>query len=320
MPSVLTQVLAVLFLVLIAAAAIAAIAIALRQRGTQSNTADRAQLASELIELEEELNYAEAFAASDPVATANLARAHAELNLAFATYNKNSAVSGEQLATADANSIRGRLAIVRETLANPTANTGSVATYTPAVIVDTQLAPTIGTGSRIFEVALWVLGIIPGLVLLLKKKQARNYFAALDQRIKSNAAQIDVFLSERADILRRCPGFTPDLDVASAMGGTGRNATNGQIDHAYQVLVERAKAQHYGHIPPDLQAALRADRNVQREITAARTLYNDTVNMWNTDIFIWPSKMMVADEARLTSRPVFVASQLSSAVDLSGVR
>jgi len=316
-------VLAIGFLVLIGAAGIAALAIAGRQRRGIGTSQDRAQLASQLISSEEELNYAEAFNANDPVAAANLARAHQELNTAFATYNQTSAVSGEALSVADANDIHSRLAIVREILANPhTQVSGNIAVATPAVIVSNQLAPTINTGSKVFEVAMWGLGIVPGAVLQLKKNQARNYFTALDRRINSTAAQIDVFLEQRAQILRNCPGFTPDIDpgLASGLPSEARNITNGRIDRAYQVLIERAQAQNGGAIPPGLQASLRADRNVQREITAARTLYNDTVNMWNTDIFMWPSRQMVAADQRLTTRPVFVGSQLNTAVDLNRVR
>ena len=48
--------------------------------------------------------------------------------------------------------------------------------------------------------------------------------------------------------------------------------------------------------------------NYTEEITAARTLYNDTVTQWNTDIFIWPTKMIVAAKAGYTTRIPFTAS------------
>ena len=280
----------------------------------------QAQFAADLIALEEELKYAEAFAADDPAAAANLARANAELNAAFATYNQASEAKGRGISDSDANAIIARLTIVREILTNPTAPvTGTMVSTPPAVLVNTQLSPTIGNGSKLFEIGMWVLGIVPGIVLQVKKNKARNYFTALDRRINSNAAQIDVFLEQRAQILRNCPGFTADIDpgLASGLSTEARNITNGRIDHAYQVLVENARAANNGVIPPELERALRADRNVQREITAARTLYNDTVNMWNTDIFMWPAKQMVAADERLTTRPVFVGSRLGATLDLN---
>lgn len=47
---------------------------------------------------------------------------------------------------------------------------------------------------------------------------------------------------------------------------------------------------------------------LQKEITAARALYNDTVNQWNTDIYAWPTKMIVASRAGYTTRIPFTAS------------
>ena len=283
----------------------------------------QAQFASQLIELEEELKYAEAFSSDNPATTANLTRANAELNAAFATYNAATDAKGRGIPENDANAIAARLSIVREILANPAhpiSGTALSVSTAPAVIVNTQLSPTVKGGSKVFEIGMWVLGIVPGIVLQVKKNKARNYFTALDRRINSNAAQIDVFLEQRAQILRNCPGFSEDIDPGLAAGldfAEARNVTNGRIDHAYQVLVERAQADNGGVVPPSLEKALRADRGIQREITAARTLYNDTVNMWNTDIFMWPAKQMVAADERLTTRPVFVGSRLGATLDLN---
>jgi len=303
--------------VLIAAAGVAAFTIARRQRLARGTSSDRSQLAAQLIELEEELNYAEAFSANDVVASQNLAQAHSELNAAFATYNRNA--DGQAISTNDSNAIYTRLALVKDILANPSiSRVGLVATSAPSIIVNTQLTPTITGGSRVFEVAMWVLGIVPGVVLAVRKSKARNLFVALDRRIAANAAQIDVYLERRAAILRACPEFTPDIDPALAVtGNQARNVANGRIDHAYQVLIARAKAHNGGFLPASLERTLREDRNVQREIAAARTLYNDTVNMWNTDLFMWPAKQMVAAEERLTTKPIFVGSQLDSALDLN---
>ena len=47
---------------------------------------------------------------------------------------------------------------------------------------------------------------------------------------------------------------------------------------------------------------------LQREITAARELYNDSINAWNRDIFAWPTKMIVAARNGYTTRIPFIAS------------
>ena len=66
---------------------------------------------------------------------------------------------------------------------------------------------------------------------------------------------------------------------------------------------------------PDLKAhqtlaeAMQQNSYLQREITAAREVYNDTVLRWNQDIFAWPTKMIVAARAGYTTRIPFTASR-----------
>ena len=57
-----------------------------------------------------------------------------------------------------------------------------------------------------------------------------------------------------------------------------------------------------------LADAMQQNSYLQKEITAARALYNDTVNQWNTDIYAWPTKMIVASRAGYTTRIPFTAS------------
>jgi LemA protein len=53
---------------------------------------------------------------------------------------------------------------------------------------------------------------------------------------------------------------------------------------------------------------MRQNSYLQKEVTAARTLYNDTVGMWNQDVFAWPTKQIVAARAGYTTRIPFTAS------------
>ena len=45
-----------------------------------------------------------------------------------------------------------------------------------ANVIAKKLPVKVGVGSTIFEILLWVLGIIPGVVFLFKKIKAKNYF------------------------------------------------------------------------------------------------------------------------------------------------
>ena len=47
----------------------------------------------------------------------------------------------------------------------------------------------------------------------------------------------------------------------------------------------------------------------QREITAAREHYNDVVNQWNTAVYEWPAKQIVAARRGYTTRIPFAASK-----------
>ena len=47
---------------------------------------------------------------------------------------------------------------------------------------------------------------------------------------------------------------------------------------------------------------------LQKEITAARSLYNDTVAQWNASLYEWPTKQIVAARAGYTTRIPFTAS------------
>ena len=53
---------------------------------------------------------------------------------------------------------------------------------------------------------------------------------------------------------------------------------------------------------------MRQNSYLQQEITAARTLYNDTVTLWNISLYEWPTKMIVAAKKGYTTRIPFAAS------------
>ncbi|MDR0535777.1 MAG: LemA family protein [Puniceicoccales bacterium] len=188
-------------------------------------------------------------------------------------------------------------------------------------VIEKQIPVRVGAGSLLFEIALWLLGILPGLIFLFMKISARNYLLKLQQKIQADASQIDNYLEQRVMILQNVAPLVAkaiDLDkdvmraVAAYRGGSSpdsqRNALSGQLDQAFGRLFPQVEAY------PDLKAhaaiadAMRQNSYLQKEITAARALYNDTVSMWNADIFAWPTKMIVAASAGYTTRIPFTAS------------
>ena len=188
-------------------------------------------------------------------------------------------------------------------------------------VIAKQLPVTVGTGSKIFEIALWVCGIVPGIVFAVMKVQAKNYFQKLQQKIQHNASQIDNYLEQRVMVLQNCARLLDkaiDLDKTtyeniakyrSGLGDEARNEVAGQLDQMARSI--NLAFENYPNLEAHKQIsdAMKQNMYLQREITAARELYNDSINTWNRDIFSWPTKQIVAAKKGYTTRIPFIASK-----------
>ena len=191
-------------------------------------------------------------------------------------------------------------------------------------VIVKKIPAEVGAGSKFFEIILWVCGILPGVIFLFMKINAQKHFDQLQQKIQRNASQIDNYLEQRVMVLQNCARLLEkaiDLDkntfenIAKFRSGssndadTARNELGGQIETMSRDI--NVAFENY----PDLQAhreiadAMQQNMYLQREITAARELYNDTINEWNKDIFEWPTKKIVAAKNGYTTRIPFVASK-----------
>ena len=191
-------------------------------------------------------------------------------------------------------------------------------------VIAKKLPVKVGIGSTIFEILLWLLGIIPGVIFLFAKINAKKYFSQLEQKIQANASQIDNYLEQRVMVLQNCARLLDkaiDLDkstyenIARYRSGNAsdhdaaRNELVGDLDKLAGSV--NVAFENY----PELQAhdgirdAMQQNMYLQREITAARELYNDTITTWNREIFAWPTKMIVAAKQGYTTRIPFTASQ-----------
>ena len=189
-----------------------------------------------------------------------------------------------------------------------------------ANVIVKKIPVTVGVGSLIFEILLWVLGIIPGVVFLFMKIKAKNYFQQLEQKIQHNASQIDNYLEQRVVVLSNCAKLVDkavNLDketfesIAKFRSGAGdelRNDVQGQLDQVSRSI--NVALENYPELKAhnEIEDAMKQNMYLQREITAARELYNDTINAWNRDIFAWPTKMIVAAKNGYTTRIPFIAS------------
>lgn len=192
-------------------------------------------------------------------------------------------------------------------------------------VIEKQLPVKVGVGSTVFEVILWVLGIIPGIVFLFMKINAGKYLSQLQQNIQSAASTVDNYMEQRVVELKNAAQLLDkaiDLDkdtmtkIASYRGGMntaeGDRARN-EIAQTMDNVAAKINVAFENY--PDLKAhqeiadVLQKNSYLQREITAARELYNDAVNRWNNAIFEWPTKQIVAAKRGYTTRIPFSISK-----------
>ena len=215
-------------------------------------------------------------------------------------------------------------------------------------VIDRQIPVQIGFGSVLFEIALWVVipvfvlmyvfimgntlespelvagvgclvGILPGVIFIFMKISAKNYFQQLEQRIQAEASNIDNFLEQRVQILQNVVGLVEraielDKDVMKSVAALrsgqvneqNRSEVNAQVTSAFRNLTFENYPELKAH--DAIADAMQQNNYLQREITAARTVYNSRVTQWNTDIFRWPAKMIVAARQGYTTRIPFSIS------------
>ena len=186
-------------------------------------------------------------------------------------------------------------------------------------VIAKQIPVTVGTGSKVFEVVIWILPlpIFGGLIWLYKKRKAADYLAKLQQKIQVAASEIDNYLEQRVMILQNVAKLLDkaiNLDketfvaVAQARGNGNLNGQAAEVENINKAINVAIEAY------PDLKAhgeiadAMQQNSYLQREITAARTRYNNTIDQWNREIQEWPTKRIVAAKAGYTTRVPFIAS------------
>ncbi len=194
-----------------------------------------------------------------------------------------------------------------------------------ARVIAKQLPVTVGVGSKIFDVIWWFLPpLLGGIIWTIMKVKAKNYFQQLQQKIQHDASQIDNYLEQRVQILKNCARLLDkaiDLDketftkIAAYRSRTTADGDGARIDYASSVDALARSVNIAFENYPELRAhreiadAMQQNNYLQREITAAREVYNDTVNTWNREIFAWPTKQIVAAKAGYTTRIPFIADK-----------
>lgn len=206
-------------------------------------------------------------------------------------------------------------------------------------VIAKSIPVTVGVGSTIFEICLWIVpiaiavliplltgsswfiaaaGIVPGLIWLYIKQKAENYLQQLEQKLNSDASTVDNYLEQRKEILKNVARLIDraiDLDkdvmksVAALRSGINpdedRNMLSSQIDTLAGRLFPQVEAYPELMAHHEIADAMQQNSYLQREITAARTVYNNRVSQWNRDIFDWPAKQIVAAKRQFATRIPF---------------
>ena len=185
-------------------------------------------------------------------------------------------------------------------------------------VIYKQIPVKVGWGSTFFQIILWVLGIIPGLIFLGLKIKAGNYLSRLQQKIQHNASQIDNYLEQRVVILENTAALVnkaTKLDESTFQAIAAARAGNVSLnDRAAALENVNSKINATMEAYPELKAhqeiamAMQQNSYLQKEITAAREVYNNTVLEWNGLMFRWPTYMIVAAKRGYTTRIPFSTS------------
>lgn len=215
-------------------------------------------------------------------------------------------------------------------------------------VIDKQLQVSVGAGTQLLEPAIWIVGVLgfgaigfavkqdflavivgvligllPGIFFAVSKKNTEAYFRQLQQKIQADASQIDNYLENRVVILQNLAALinkSVELDkdvmktVAAYRGGVSpqsdaeRNRVSSEIEAAFTRVNVAFEAYPDLKSQDNIAEAMRQNTYLQREITAARTLYNDTLTSWNAQIYAWPIKQLVASKAGYTTRIPFTAA------------
>ena len=191
-------------------------------------------------------------------------------------------------------------------------------------VINKQLKVELDGADRFVNVFVWFIFIIGGVVYMFRKAKAKTYFQQLQQKLQHDASTIDNFMQQKVAILTNAAKLLEksiNLDketfkaIAEARSGLSSNPDEARnqlqqnldgIEHNINVVLEAY---------PELKAhqaiadVMQQNAYLQNEITAAREVYNDTVNRWNAAVYARWAKKYVAATSGYTTRIPFTASK-----------
>lgn len=189
-------------------------------------------------------------------------------------------------------------------------------------VIEKQLTIDVDWRSTLFVFFLWFPLIIPGIVFAIMKIKAKATLQTLQQKIQHDASTVDNYLLNRVTILKNAASLLEKsikldretfADIARFRSGNisdaERNELAGKLDVVERSINVALEAYPELRAHADIQKVMQQNEYTQREITAAREAYNDTVYQWNSLIQQWPTYRIVAAKAKYTTRIPFSVSR-----------
>ena len=189
-------------------------------------------------------------------------------------------------------------------------------------VIEKQLTIEVDWRSSLFVFFLWFPLIIPGIVFAIMKIKAKATLQTLQQKIQHDASTVDNYLLNRVTILKNAASLLEKsikldretfADIARFRSGNisdaERNELAGKLDVVERNINVALEAYPELRAHADIQKVMQQNEYTQREITAAREAYNDTVYQWNSLIQQWPTYRIVAAKAKYTTRIPFSVSR-----------
>ena len=191
-------------------------------------------------------------------------------------------------------------------------------------VINKQLKVELDGADKFVNVGVWFLFIIGGVIYMFRKAHAKTYFQQLQQKLQHDASTIDNFMQQKVAILTNAAKLLDksiNLDketfkaIAEARSGLSSNPDEARnqlqqnldgIEHNINVVLEAYPELKSHHAIADV---MQQNAYLQNEITAAREVYNDTVNRWNAAVYHRWAKKFVAAQSGYTTRIPFTASK-----------
>ena len=168
----------------------------------------------------------------------------------------------------------------------------------PEFFANEKKKVTIGAGSIAFEVLLWVFLLIPGIIFIFMKKKAKKHLNELKTQLDDCYALLNNILNQRIDTLNEIDSFAK-CSFSEISKDLPINEKGSLIEKA---SVEAKKLIDKN---PELKTQIEINNNLKRELVSVKASYNSLVLRWNKEIFLWPTKQIVAAKEAYTTEVTY---------------